>query len=158
MRKRKHTKVILSVLFLPITGLYYLPKYIIMTMWQMAESLVCRLMFIVKHETAAMKKQISVEKSKRTIPFIELCSLWGINSDRQIAEMMRVQTIHIGIWLLCMVVGGYVAVASQVRMQVVCGTIFVIISIFGIFGAMWRKQVLQTREFEYFTDWLKFWN
>lgn len=156
-KKRSLFKRLLFGLFLPITGLYYLPKQIINSLWLLAKHLFLRFAQELIAERTAFKKQVKEQREKRPISFEELRSLWGIETELAINQMHRMLTIHMVIWIICMTIGCYVMVVGQRPMQKFCGSVFVITCVFGVLSTIWRKHILKNRQFEYFTNWLKFW-
>jgi hypothetical protein len=160
-KKKGAVKGFFKILFLPLIAPFILAIQIVKSFFHNLKLCIKtgkQCLKDYKQGQGALQLRLEEEKAKRHIPFSELLKLWNIKSELEIYQKQRELTARIIVWALAYVFSVLIILgASSHVLYLITGIGTFFVATLGILQSLWKKDVLKSKSFIYFSDWLKFW-
>lgn len=154
-KKRGVVKTVAFGLFLPITAPFYILKWIVRDIVTLAKAIITSIPIRIREEKARWRTSVAEEKARPAVDVWEVLAGWGVTNEQEVNMKRRELNFHLCIWSALFLFGWYIVFTKTTSMKLYAGLLIVAIGMLGMLNAFWRKDILNSKKFVYFTDWLK---
>lgn len=156
--KRRVVRKTFKVLFLPLTMWFYFAKrllghllWLLGMLWHFISKEVPRLL---REEKSNVRQAMAEEKQRPAVSRREVLEAWGVVDETTLHQKNREWTFHLLIWFALMGLG-FVSMVLHDGSLPLFGIAIVLVTTAGILSTLWRKFILTSDRFIYFSDWLR---
>lgn len=142
------------VLVFPFAGPFILLKKIVQRIFSILKMLFLDTPQEIRNGLKEARNRFKAKGNEKP-DFQTILKLWNISSTEELAQRRREHIFKIGVWtsgLVCLLIG--VFLAEKTFQTLTIFALFILTALAGVVTEIWRFDVLNSRQFTFFTDWI----